>query len=72
MRKKAEVAAEQEMRTNAERKEAAEQEMRANAERKVAAEQEMRARQNEEEMNALDSLIAEAQDTMDLGIEDIN
>ncbi len=40
--------------------------MRANAERKVAAEQEMRARQNEEELNALDSLIAEAQDTMDL------
>ncbi len=72
MRKKAEVAAEQEMRTNAERKEAAEQEMRANAERKVAAEQEMRARQNEKEMHALDSLIAEAQDTMDLGIEDID
>jgi hypothetical protein len=66
MQKKAESA------ENAERKVAAEQEMRANAERKEAAEQEMRARQNEEEMNALDSLIAEAQDTMDLGIEDID
>ena len=65
MRKKAESA------ENAERKVAAEQEMPANAERKVAAEQEMCARQNEEEMIALDKLIAEAQDAMDLVIEDI-
>ena len=43
-----------------------------NAERKMAAEQEMRARQNEEELIALENLIAEAQETMDLGIEDIN
>jgi hypothetical protein len=43
-----------------------------NAERKMAAEQEMRARQNEEELIALENLIAEAQETMDLGIEDID
>ncbi len=43
-----------------------------NAERKMAAEEEMRARQNEEELIALENLIAEAQETMDLGIEDID
>jgi hypothetical protein len=43
-----------------------------NAERKVADEQEMRARQHEEEMIALDNLIAEAQETMELGIKDID
>ena len=36
------------------------------------AKQEMRARQNEEELIALENFIAEAQETMDLGIEDIN
>ena len=43
-----------------------------NVERKVADEQEMRARQHEEEMIALDNLIAEAQETMELGIKDID
>jgi hypothetical protein len=43
-----------------------------NAERKVADEQEMRARQHEEEMIALDNLIAEAQETMELGIKAID
>ena len=43
-----------------------------NAERKVADEQEMRARQHEEEMIALDNLIAEAQETMGLSIKDID
>jgi hypothetical protein len=43
-----------------------------NAQRKMAAEQEMRARQNEEELIALENLIAEVQETMDLGIEDID
>ncbi len=38
----------------------------------MAAEQEMGARQNEEELIALENLIAEAQETMDLGIEDID